>query len=151
MDMSFLKSMLIRHEGLKLKPYKCTAGHWTIGVGHNLDARPLPFVIPPEGITKEQALDILDADIANAIVALNKSLTWTALLDDVRRMALIDMTFNMGIGKLVGFKKMLSALSRGDYEEAGRQAKDSNWFREVQEERTTRIINMLVTGQMQPL
>ena len=27
---------LIRDEGVKLKPYKCTAGHWTIGVGRNV-------------------------------------------------------------------------------------------------------------------
>jgi lysozyme len=28
---------LVKDEGLRLKPYKCTAGKTTIGVGRNLD------------------------------------------------------------------------------------------------------------------
>lgn len=31
---------LIFHEGLKLKPYKCTAGKWTIGVGRCYETNP---------------------------------------------------------------------------------------------------------------
>ncbi|HOE90389.1 MAG TPA: lysozyme, partial [Candidatus Cloacimonadota bacterium] len=31
--------MLKKHEGLVLKPYKCSAGKLTIGYGRNLEAR----------------------------------------------------------------------------------------------------------------
>lgn len=33
MDRYKLERELIRDEGWRSKPYKCTAGHWTIGVG----------------------------------------------------------------------------------------------------------------------
>ena len=32
-----IKKQLVRHEGLRLKPYRCTAGKLTIGYGRNLD------------------------------------------------------------------------------------------------------------------
>jgi hypothetical protein len=34
--MNRIKAQLIRHEGLRLKPYRCTAGKLTIGIGRNL-------------------------------------------------------------------------------------------------------------------
>ena len=35
--MDRIKEQLVRHEGLRLKPYHCTAGRLTIGYGRNLD------------------------------------------------------------------------------------------------------------------
>ena len=35
--MNRIKAQLVRHEGLRLKPYRCTAGKLTIGIGRNLD------------------------------------------------------------------------------------------------------------------
>ncbi len=32
-----MKEQLVRHEGLRLKPYRCPAGKLTIGIGRNLD------------------------------------------------------------------------------------------------------------------
>ncbi len=33
--MDRIKAQLVRHEGLRLKPYRCTAGKLTIGFDHN--------------------------------------------------------------------------------------------------------------------
>ena len=41
MNMERLTETLIRHEGLRLEPYRCTEGKLTIGVGHNLDDNPI--------------------------------------------------------------------------------------------------------------
>lgn len=49
-----IKAQLVRHEGLMLKPYRCTAGKLTIGVGRNLDDR---------GITQKEAYAMLESDI----------------------------------------------------------------------------------------
>ncbi|MFA6660842.1 MAG: lysozyme, partial [Bacilli bacterium] len=35
--MDRIKEQLVRHEGLRLKPYRCTADKLTIGIGRNLD------------------------------------------------------------------------------------------------------------------
>ena len=39
MNYTRLREVLTDHEGIKYKPYKCTAGKLTIGIGHNLDDR----------------------------------------------------------------------------------------------------------------
>ena len=39
--MDRIKEQLVRHEGLRLKPYRSTAGKLTIGFGRNLDDRGL--------------------------------------------------------------------------------------------------------------
>lgn len=49
--MSRLHDMLIRHEGLRLKPYHDTVRKLTIGIGRNLD---------DVGITHEEALILLE-------------------------------------------------------------------------------------------
>ena len=53
-----LVNELIRDEGVKLKPYKCTAGHWTIGIGRTLEI---------QGISGREALFLLDNDIDTAL------------------------------------------------------------------------------------
>ena len=35
--MNHIKAQLVRHEVLRLKPYRCTVGKLTIGIGQNLD------------------------------------------------------------------------------------------------------------------
>lgn len=40
--MKDIKEQLILHEGLSLTPYKCSAGKWTIGVGHNYQDTGIP-------------------------------------------------------------------------------------------------------------
>jgi len=56
-DCAKLRKMLIRHEGLRLRPYKCTSGRWTVGYGHNLESHGEAI---PESITIEQAEKYLD-------------------------------------------------------------------------------------------
>lgn len=52
--MTRIKAQLVRHEGLRLKPYRCTAGKLTIGIGRNLDDR---------GISQKEAYAMLERDI----------------------------------------------------------------------------------------
>jgi lysozyme len=35
--MNRIRAQLVRHECLRLKPYRCTVGRLTIGIGRNLD------------------------------------------------------------------------------------------------------------------
>ena len=39
---TMIEKMFILDEGMKLRPYKCTADKWTIGIGNNLEANPIP-------------------------------------------------------------------------------------------------------------
>lgn len=137
--MNELRDQLIRHEGLRLKVYKDSLGIETIGVGRN---------IQDVGLSKEEALYLLDNDIATANKALLAAFPWVTGLDSVRQDALTNMTFNMGIGRLRNFAMMMSAMQRGDFEEAAKQALDSKWAVQVGR-RANELAEQIRTGAYQ--
>ena len=134
--MPTIEEQLILHEGLKLKPYRCTAGKLTIGVGRNLDDK---------GISKEEALFLLRNDIHEVMDALEKH-EWYLALDPIRQKVVIDMAYNLGVGGLLKFRKMIAALERGDYEGAADQMLDSRWAEQVGM-RATRLAEMMRSGR----
>lgn len=135
--MSPLLQMLIRHEGLKLKVYKCPAGKLSIGVGRNLEDL---------GITKEEAIDLAENDIRRCHLELYENFEWYKRLDHPRQDALIDMVFNLGLPRFLGFRKMINALSMGWFEEAAKEALDSEWAKQVHG-RAHEIASMVRTGK----
>lgn len=116
-----LKDLLIKHEGLRLQPYIDTVGKVTIGVGRNLT---------DIGITPDEALVMLEHDIATIKYQLNTYFKWYQNLDSHRQIAVINMAF-MGVGKLLLFKKFLAALQSGDFETAAKEMLDSKWAQQV--------------------
>lgn len=122
MDIEALKDQLILHEGLKLKPYKCTAGKITIGVGRNIE---------DIGITEEEARYLLDNDILRVAQELDNALPWWRDLSDVRQRVLLDMAFNIGTPTLLKFKNTLALVEAGSFEEASVEMLDSRWAEQV--------------------
>lgn len=119
---SLAKQMLKRHEGLKLTVYDCPAGKKTIGYGRNLEDR---------GITEQEAEQLLDNDIQEIEQQLRNSFDFYMGLTDTRKAVLIDLTFNIGLAGVKGFKKMLNALDKQDYVEAKNQLIDSRYANQV--------------------
>lgn len=134
-----IRDQLIRDEGLRLHPYKDSVGKLTIGVGRNLD---------DVGISKAEAALLLDNDIADATQRLETAFPWTAALDDARKGVLLNMTFNMGIQGLAGFKNFLAAVQAGDYSSARDHMLDSRWAEQVGP-RAQRLAIQMETGQWQ--
>jgi lysozyme len=136
----FDRAALIRqirlHEGERLKPYRCTAGKLTIGVGRNLDDR---------GITREESAMLLDSDIRLLEIELFRALPWASALDDVRQRVLLDMAFNLGLPGLLQFKRTLEAIRTGQYQQAATMMLDSLWARQVGQ-RAERLSRMMATG-----
>lgn len=133
-----LKSLLIQHESCKLFPYTDTTGHLTIGVGRCLDTR---------GISQNEALYLLDDDIIYFTGKLNFYLPCWADLNEARQIALIDMSFNIGIQGLLNFKDMLAALNVHNYEQAAEDMLNSEWKKQVGERAFT-LASIMKTGQM---
>lgn len=128
---------LIRDEGLKLKPYLCTAGKLTIGVGRNLD---------DVGITREEAIDLLGNDIDRVEAECQKQPWWPAVANDgVRSRAMLNMAFNVGLSRLSGFKRMLAAVQVKDWTRASKEMLDSKWASQVGQ-RAVRLAKMMETG-----
>lgn len=131
-----IKEQLILHEDLRLKPYECTEGYITIGVGRNLEAK---------GISEELALKWLDEDVEDVIGQLKKY-KWFSKLDPVRKKVIIDMGFNLGVPGLLEFKKMIQAIRDNDFERAAAEMKDSKWHEQVND-RALRLEEMMRTGE----
>jgi len=126
--MDALIKRLKRSEGLRLKPYKCPAGKWTIGYGHNLEAAGEEI---PSSITIEQANAYLYADVARAKQQCELLIEGFLALDEVRQGVLVDMCFNMGINGLLKFKATLTYIKNGDYSKAADQMLKSLWAKQV--------------------
>ncbi|MBL4739678.1 MAG: hypothetical protein JKY12_01710 [Sneathiella sp.] len=124
---------LIENEALRLKPYRDTVGKLTIGVGRNLDDR---------GISKEEAMYLLSNDIGLVLEELGQKVGCWSSLPNPQKIALADMCFNLGWPRLSKFKKMLTALGKGDFDLAATEALDSKWARQVGQ-RSERIATLL--------
>lgn len=121
--MSELREMIKRHEGLRLEPYKCSAGKLTIGFGRNLT---------DVGITKREADYLLDGDIYISTVNIHSIFyphaeSWPHSTFD----ALTDMMFNLGLIKFRRFKKMIAALEAKNWNLAADEMLDSKWSTQV--------------------
>lgn len=121
MNTNKLEEMLIRHEALKLRPYHCTAGKLTIGVGRNLEE---------VGITEAEAIFLLKNDIARVTVSLSK-FKWFTQLNEIRRAVALNMAFNLGVAGFLKFKKMIAALEKEDYKSASDEMLRSAWALQV--------------------
>lgn len=131
-----LVEQLTRHEGLRLKPYKDSVGKLTIGIGRNLDDK---------GISIEEAQLLLQNDIIEARYEAHR-FPWFLHLNEVRQHVILNMLFNMGTTRLLGFKKMIDAIKNEDYAEAKIQMLDSKWATQVGP-RATELADMMETGE----
>ena len=143
--MQNLIEMLKRHEGEVVTNgrhliYKCSAGHWTIGIGRNVE------VNGGLGLSEEEVNFLLESDIARVIKELSTEYAWFNDLDDVRKDAMIDISFNLGATKLRKFVLALDAMERADYKTASEEFLNSDWSRTVKG-RSVELTAMIETGE----
>lgn len=141
MDIEKLKEELRRDEGYRDKAYRCTAGHLTIGYGHNLTARHQEHI---KRCTKEQAEAALEYDIEDAIEIVKDVCDSFDRLSDARQRVVVNMAFCLGrgIGK---FKTMLGCLAVDDYEGAADAILDSKFAKQTGD-RAKRLEKMMREG-----
>lgn len=133
-----LRDQLRRHEGLRLKPYRCTTNKLTIGIGRNLDDK---------GITPAEAIILCDHDIDECLGDLKSFPAWFEKLDPVRKRAILDFRFNVGPGTFRKFKATIAALERGDFDTAAAALEKSLWAKQVQPERVATITRQVREGK----
>lgn len=136
MNINQLADQLAIDEGLRLKPYQCTAGKLTIGIGRNIE---------DIGISKDEALYLLKNDIDRVCDQLDNALPWWKMLSDRRQQALANLAFNLGITTLLTFKNSLALLRDGKYAQAADAFLDSKWARQTGQ-RAVRVTTMIREG-----
>ena len=137
--MSNLLDQLKRHEGMELKPYKCTSDKLTIGIGRNLE---------DVGISEKEAEMLLQNDVQQVTAQLKEKFPWVLQLDEVRFAALINFTFNVGIGTASKFVNAMALLKAGNYDTAADEFLDSRWAKQVGQ-RAIEITEQIRTGEWQ--
>jgi lysozyme len=121
--------MIMHHEGLRLKPYRCPAKLWTIGVGHVLypDQGKIPlnerdsYQLRPEDnrvFTQEEVNNILKADLRRFEQGVSRYIT--VELSQGMFDALVSFSFNVGLGTLQR-STLRMKLNRGDKEGAAEE------------------------------
>jgi lysozyme len=138
-NMNQLIEQLKRHEGMELKPYKCTSDKLTIGIGRNLE---------DVGISEKEAELLLTNDIESAGRLLKDKFPWTMELDEVRFAALINFTFNVGIGTVSKFVNAMALLKEGNYDMASEEFLQSRWANQVGQ-RAIDVTEQIRTGEWQ--
>lgn len=107
-----------QEEGFKGVVYKCTEGFDTIGYGTKLP------------INEEEATLLLEYRLNKTRANLLSSLYNYNLPDEVWDI-LLNMSYQLGVGGVLKFKKMLEALKNKDYVEASKQGMDSLWAKQT--------------------
>lgn len=121
MNVDALKVMLRAHEGVRTRPYHDTVGRITVGVGRNLDDKPLK----PDEIEY-----LLDGDVQD-VLAECRTFSWFVKLNEVRQLVIADMLFNLGFARFKAFSMTIAALERGDYDLAATNMLQSKWAVQV--------------------
>lgn len=134
MNETDLKILIKNEEGLKLIPYVDILGHLTVGWGRCLE----------NGINVDEAELMFENDFNQTKRELEQ-LPFYKMQSLNIKFALINMNFNLGIRKLLTFKKMINALINHNYDVAANEALNSLWAKQVPN-RAHRIAAMIREG-----
>ena len=117
--------VVVRFEGLRLRPYMCSAGVWTVGLGSTryLDGQPVRATDPP--VTREHAyalaVEQLRRDYLPAVLRLCPG------IDSYDRLAgVLSFAYNCGVGALQA-STLRRRINAGDW--LGAQAEMRKWVR----------------------
>lgn len=121
-DFKILTKWLELDEGCKLKPYYCTAGKLTIGVGRNLE---------DTGVTKAEAQFMLEGDIVRLMKELDEMFPEWRDLSETRQMVVLNMCFNMGTFGFLNFKRTISYIRAEEFAKAADEMLRSQWADQV--------------------
>lgn len=138
-----LEDQLKRDEGSRASAYQDGLGFWTIGIGICIDAR------KGCGLTDEEILLLFNNRLTKNEAALAAQFPWTDALDPVRRGALLNMVYEMGLHGLGEFREFLGRLQAGDYNGAAAAMLDSTWARAQSPARAERLAEQIRTGVWQ--
>ena len=99
-------------EGCKLEAYQDQVGVWTIGYGHT------EGVYSGQVITQDEAENFVVEDVQKCVHAINRDVKVELTQDEFN--ALVDFSFNLGIGALE-HSTLWKLVQEGDFDAAANQ------------------------------
>jgi len=142
--LNIAQKLIRMDEGRRQIPYndatgitvRTDQGNLTVAYGHNL-------AIP---MSEQLMLMILQYDLSVVDSELQEY-SFFASLSDNRKAALADMYYNLGAREFGQFKRMLTAIRQGDWQEAAKQMQDSAWYEQVGS-RAERLMYIILHNQI---
>lgn len=154
-----LASALRVDEGQKLTIYQDTEGYWTVGIGHLLTKQASKTVAiavldklvgrrTKGTITETEAQNIFNQDkgeLESKVLANTKLKPIYISLSTVRKQAVLNMAFQMGISGTASFENSLTLVANGSYSVAKANLLKSKWASQTPN-RAARVIDTLITS-----
>ena len=138
---AMLQKMLIYDEGFRDTAYRDTEGFLTIGIGFCLDRIKMPMAVA------KFWLNLIMKDIERQLQSREQLFRIYKKLDSIRKMAVLNMCYQMGVEGVAGFTNMWRYLEKQDYDNAAREAALSTWARQTPS-RAKRIAAVIKTGTL---
>ena len=139
--LSGLRKFIKENEGFSPNAYFDNDG-MTVGFGHLLNPKDKIVSISEEtaDILFKSDIEVVISDYLHFFKDIDSE------INEVRKIALMDMLFTLGRGDFAGFKKMLRAVFKQDWDKAAYEAQHSNWYKQQYPARRDKIITMLRNG-----
>lgn len=130
--------LIVDSEGFSPSIYTDKTGHPTIGYGYNLSV----YSYEGKRITKAYGLltDILKENHKALL-----SYEWYKNLDAMRKMVILDLSYNLGLNGLLKFKQFIKAIEDKNYALAVERLQKSPYFNQVKK-RASRNMEILKLG-----
>lgn len=126
-------------EGFRSHAYVCPEGFLTIGYGRNIDPN------GGKGISKEEGQAQLFNDITECDEDLRKVFAAWDTFSLRRKATLLNLRFQLGPSRFRGFRKMIAAIEKDDWELAAAELRDSHLMTQTPR-RTSRRASELEQG-----
>lgn len=159
-----IEEMLRRDEGVKVELYWDHLGFPTIGIGHLILhektrdrakinralSQQIGRTVTDGRITNEEVSKLFDKDLSGIISEMSRHSRVGpvyASLDDTRKMALINMCFQMGVGGVAKFTNTLAAMLAKQWQKAHDGMLDSAWAKQTPG-RANRVAKIILNGNL---
>lgn len=118
------KDFTAQWEGRSNAAYQDSLGYWTVGIGHRVDR--------DVGVISDAWIDALfEEDIRIAISDAKQAVkTFDSQPHEVK-LILVDLSFQLGLPKLLKFEKTIKACNERDYLLMSEELRNSRWYLQV--------------------
>ena len=145
-------SLLNFEEGYSEKPYYCSAGYPTIGIGKRIGPKGAPLSNYQFTASKQLAAVWLSEELQQKVADMSTHANITAAMvacNDARKSILISMAYQIGADGLAKFTNTLKAVADQRWNDAANGMLNSAWAKQTPN-RAKRHAKQMLTGEWSP-
>ena len=126
MNYQLLKNRIKKNEGFSIKPYKDILGKPTIGYGHLIKNKERHLFFKKQ--TKESLNKVFENDFNTALISFQQHFNTSKTRPKKTKELIIEMIFQIGVGGVLKFKKMIRQIEKNNKHLAALEMMDSLWY-----------------------